>query len=243
MNLVVFKGLVKQTFIQIDTADDGNEAIKLVSSNSYDILFLDHLMPGKDGIQTLHDIKENKEGPNINTPAICLTANAVSGARENYMEAGFDDVSAELNRFVAEEDFHNYTIKIHALKSSSRIIGANAIGDLAQKLEDAGKAGNFYFIRENHEKFMADYSQLREDIGAIKKTDNKNKPLATSEILLEKYEEIFHAADDMDYDKLESIFRELDEYRIPEGEAVMIKKLKDATAAFDYDLIVELLPF
>ncbi len=90
VNLLVFKGLLTRTEVQIETADNGRRAIELALAQKYDIIFLDHMMPDKDGIETLHEIREAKDCPNRDTPAICLTANAVSGAKEFYMEAGFD---------------------------------------------------------------------------------------------------------------------------------------------------------
>ena len=91
MNLMVFKNLLKKTGLQIDTAKDGDEGLLLMKNNKYDIIFLDHMMPGKSGIETLHELKKQKDSPNINTPAVCLTANAISGAREKYISEGFDD--------------------------------------------------------------------------------------------------------------------------------------------------------
>ena len=89
MNLTVFTKLLRKTQIQIDTARSGPEAIALAKENSYDIIFVDHLMPDMDGIETLHHMKEN-EG--ANPPVyIVLTANAISGAREMYLEEGFVD--------------------------------------------------------------------------------------------------------------------------------------------------------
>ncbi|MBO5552439.1 MAG: response regulator [Lachnospiraceae bacterium] len=91
VNLVVFKSLLKQTHIQIDTALSGDEGLALAAEKKYDIIFCDHMMPAKDGIETLHELKASPGGPNKDTPAICLTANAVSGAREKYLSEGFDD--------------------------------------------------------------------------------------------------------------------------------------------------------
>ncbi|MCR4780433.1 MAG: response regulator [Ruminiclostridium sp.] len=91
MNLVVFQSLLKQTNVQIDTAESGDEGIVLALKNKYDIIFLDHMMPNKDGIETLKELKAAESGPNLDTPMICLTANAISGAREKYISAGFDD--------------------------------------------------------------------------------------------------------------------------------------------------------
>ncbi len=89
MNLTVITSLLKKTMIRIDTATSGRDAIMLASTNSYDALFIDHMMPGMDGIETLRHLRE--DGKNQETPAIALTANAVSGARDMYLEAGFTD--------------------------------------------------------------------------------------------------------------------------------------------------------
>jgi CheY-like chemotaxis protein len=77
--------------MQIDTADSGDTCIALFKRNFYDVIFLDHMMPDKDGIETLKEMKECTDTPNQKTPVICLTANAVSGMREMYINAGFDD--------------------------------------------------------------------------------------------------------------------------------------------------------
>ena len=91
MNLMVFLNLLKQTQIRIDTATNGDEGIILTQSNKYDIIFLDHMMPDKDGIETLHELRAQEDNPNLTTPIICLTANAISGAKEKYLAEGFDN--------------------------------------------------------------------------------------------------------------------------------------------------------
>ena len=91
MNLTVVKGLLKQTKIKIDTALNGKECLNLVQKNLYDIIFIDHMMPGMDGIETLKAIKVLDNNLNKNTPVVSLTANAISGAREQYLAAGFQD--------------------------------------------------------------------------------------------------------------------------------------------------------
>ena len=91
MNLTVFKSLLKRTGIQIDTAASGDDGLALARGKKYDIIFLDHMMPEKDGVETLHELRAEADNPNLQTPTICLTANAISGAREQYLAAGFDD--------------------------------------------------------------------------------------------------------------------------------------------------------
>lgn len=91
VNLRVIQSLLKKTGIKIDTAINGSEALDLVRQNKYDVILLDHLMPGKDGIETLHDMKNISGDLNRHTPVIMITANAISGAREEYLEEGFAD--------------------------------------------------------------------------------------------------------------------------------------------------------
>ena len=90
VNLTVFKQLLKNTKVQIDTATSGMEALVKVRQNQYDMIFLDHMMPGMDGIETLERIREDKL-VSEETPIIIFTANVVSGYREMFMEAGFTD--------------------------------------------------------------------------------------------------------------------------------------------------------
>ena len=82
MNLLVFKNLLKKTKMKIDTAINGDEGIILTQGTKYDLIFLDHMMPDKNGIEILQELRAQNENPNCHTITICLTANAISGARE-----------------------------------------------------------------------------------------------------------------------------------------------------------------
>lgn len=90
-NRKVLRNLLKETKIQVTEAGGGEECLSLVQENRYDLIFLDHMMPGMDGVETLHHMKALPEFPNKDTPVVVLTANAVSGAKEAYLEEGFDD--------------------------------------------------------------------------------------------------------------------------------------------------------
>lgn len=89
MNRKVFCGLLKQTRMHISQAASGAECLQKLRENRFDLIFLDHMMPEMDGIETFHHMRKEQlcEG----TPVIMLSANAVTGARENYMKEGFDD--------------------------------------------------------------------------------------------------------------------------------------------------------
>lgn len=95
MNLKVFAGLLKDTKIQIDTAINGAEALKLIEKNHYDVIFLDHMMPVMDGIEAFRQMKLLAKNPNANTPVVMLTANAVVDAKNQYMDEGFSDYIAK----------------------------------------------------------------------------------------------------------------------------------------------------
>ncbi len=242
INLTVAKGLLKKTLMRVDTAESGEEALELMKKNVYDILLFDHMMPEMDGIELLYNLKRQVNNPNRDKPCIILTANAVSGAREEYLKNGFDDYMAkpiggvalekllkkylppdkvlsakdirpqeqeeeaewaqesdtslsiegldvdeavkvcgsmdvymaaleifyesigetvqELNGFYDRRDLPGYRIKIHALKSGARMIGAYEFGDWAQKLEEAAKAGDFNYIRDVHGDFIEEYKKF-----------------------------------------------------------------------------------
>ena len=251
MNLLVFQNLLKQTEIKIDTASGGNEGLLLTQENKYDVIFLDHMMPDKDGIETLQDLKAQPSNPNFTTPTICLTANAISGAKEKYLAEGFDNYltkpinpnkleemllkylpaekvnattddvkptirdehsnlnykhmniatgleysngSEEMFRLVLEmfcnlrdekkeklqaafdsENWKNYTVFVHGLKSTALSIGGEQLSDLAKKLETAGnvlrnekssdtdKYEAHEFIKSHHAEAMKLYDELVEE--------------------------------------------------------------------------------
>jgi len=91
MNLLVVENLLKNTKAGIKAVMSGSEALEEIKKNAYDIILLDHMMPNMDGIETLGRMKEMSENKSKNAVIVALTANAVSGVKEMYLEAGFDD--------------------------------------------------------------------------------------------------------------------------------------------------------
>ncbi len=125
INLTVIESLLKQTRIRIDTALSGKSALDLAAVNDYDVMFIDHMMSGMDGIETLKHIRELDK--NHDTPAVALTANAVSGARQMYINEGFDDYLSKpvegarlermLLRFIPDEKIDRDVVKIDEVKT------------------------------------------------------------------------------------------------------------------------------
>ena len=109
VNLTVMKGLLKKTQSTVDLANSGAEAVKMTRDNKYDIIFMDHLMPEMDGIETLAKIRGMESNLNKNTPCIVLTANAISGAKDKYIEAGFDEyMTKPVNMDLLEANLEKY---------------------------------------------------------------------------------------------------------------------------------------
>lgn len=134
VNRKVLRSLLKETQIQVTDAEGGAECLELVQKNRYDLIFLDHMMPKMDGVETLHHIKELSGCPCQDTPVVVLTANAVSGAKEKYLSEGFDDF---LSKPVVPEKLENMIKKMlpeELLKEAAdRSSGTNQTGIGAKK--------------------------------------------------------------------------------------------------------------
>ncbi len=317
-NLEVFKNLLKRTKVRIDTASSGEECLKLSGTKKYDIVFLDHMMPDKDGIQTLHEMREMPDNPNGNTPAVCLTANAISGAREKYLSQGFDgyltkpieaekledmlirfipeekvvltetdseprkdekplpewllncegidaeqgiincggteeylsvlngfhsaigDSADEIETFYNKEDFKNFTIKVHALKSSARIIGAAELSEKARLLEDAGNDNNIDFIKENTAELLRQYRSYEDLLMAVSEKP-EDRPDVPGDMLADAYGGLAEFTEMQDYELARMIVESLKEYRLPETDEERFKRISSKLAQMDWDGIKEIL--
>jgi CheY-like chemotaxis protein len=329
MNLEVFKSLLKRTGVQIDTAGGGDECLEHTRERKYDLIFLDHMMPEKDGIQTLQELRGEEQNPNLHTTAICLTANAISGAREQYLAAGFDDYLSkpidagkleemmirylpkekvvmtevrsgdgaefaeeeslheipdwlgsvaelevesglahcgdvesyletltiyaknapdsvdEIAKLWGEKDLDNTTVKVHAIKSLSRAIGAEGIGALAEKLEFAGKAGNAAAVGEEIGELLERIRNLCKDLAPLvdsgEEEEDPSLPEISEDELAEAYEELKGFAAGMDAQSAVYVFDFLAGYRLPLKEKERVEKVRHAVDTFDWDKVTELL--
>ena len=310
INITVVEGLLSHLQISIDSALSGQEAIDKVSANDYDIVFMDHMMPGLDGVDTTKIIREllpDKQDLVI----IALSANVMEDAREQFIAAGMNDFAAkpielreltsklkkwlpddkiqkgvvvtknqdtdtdsdpvlsyegldsdsaikaigsvalytkiveEYYRFGSEkydgiksayetEDIDNYTIRVHALKSSSRQIGAMALGSMAEELEKAGKAKDMETIREKTTPMLEVFSKLLDDLSAYYvDEEGDDKPLIGGDVLKEQLDALRTACDDLDMDAMEAVGIELRKYSYPDDSKDSIEKLLHAIDGID----------
>jgi signal transduction histidine kinase/CheY-like chemotaxis protein/HPt (histidine-containing phosphotransfer) domain-containing protein len=150
MNLEVAKNLLKRAGIQPDLAISGMEAIEMIRRKFYHVVLLDHMMPKMDGIETLAKLKEERL-LGERTAVIALTANAIVGARERYLAAGFDDYlpkpidSAELDEKLAEylpKELVTYRNPVNSgetskQKEDSEIMEFPAMDEQEEQVKDA----------------------------------------------------------------------------------------------------------
>ena len=265
MNIKVVEGLLKKYDIKVTYALSGAEALEKIEAESYDFIFMDHMMPEMDGVETAHRIRAKRGRYYETVPIIALTANAVAGSREMFLKEGFADfiekplevsvlervlkrnlpekkiiyldgsktenepgekiihtrsearekkpageevkkdmgeeglrigkldiekafmfcggeesflmlismfcedykaTRKELDELFAARDWKNYTIKIHALKSTMKNFGESECSALAYELEKAGKEGRTDYILENHEACMKCFREKMLEIAA-----------------------------------------------------------------------------
>lgn len=109
VNITVARGLLKRLKVQFDSATGGQECLDKFEQNDYDIILLDHMMPVMDGIDTLHRMKQTERFRQRAPVVIAMTANAVTGAREEYLQEGFTDyLSKPIDYKKLEEMIRNY---------------------------------------------------------------------------------------------------------------------------------------
>ncbi|MBE6094230.1 MAG: response regulator [Schwartzia succinivorans] len=325
MNLTVMKGLLKTTKVKLDEAESGAECLALTERKKYDVIFLDHRMPGMDGVETLVSLRMQMHGKNSETPVICLTANAVSGAREWYLERGFNDYltkpvdgqqleamlikylppervvltgacafkgesegglpawllsskalesvldvktgltycgsaedylavlrvfqesaaqnADEIERLFKAKDWKNYTTKVHALKSSARIIGATELSDRAKRLEDAGDRLYVEEIEKDTPMLLALYRASGEALAPLQepKRDDAALPEIDEASLAEAYAAIREMAAAFDYDSIQFVLEELSKSRVPEDKAERHARLVEAAKKPDWDALKKVL--
>ncbi|MBQ7678768.1 MAG: DegV family EDD domain-containing protein [Butyrivibrio sp.] len=159
-----------------------------------------------------------------------------SGTEESFrmvLKIFYDSVkikSDELDGFYRAEDWENYTIKIHALKSSARLVGAVQLSEDAAALEQAGTEGNADYIRENHDRVMTDFRSYQQRLSYLfeeeKKTDEGLNEVFDRFLIESAYEAIQEGAQTQDREIIEQVFREIGEYTLPPEDAAKMEQLK-----------------
>lgn len=310
MNLMVAEGIFKEYEMQVETVHGGMEALEICEKEDFDLIFLDHMMPEMDGVETLKRLRRLFAHHERTATIIAFTANAVSGAREMFFEEGFDEFVSkpiemvelervlknvlpksavqyvdkdykterdrehqsreqpegvqrqpaagqgktvllekagihtttglqyclnstefydelltkfasdadgkqeEIGRFFVQQDWENYCIRVHALKSTARMIGADVLSELAKGLEDAAKNLDVEYIGMHHENFLSRYKETAQSIRDVfgeRKEDGEQEEyqeISASE-LLERLEEIEDSLNTFEAEKAKALIEQL----------------------------------
>lgn len=284
MNIKVIEGLLENYQIKVSTAFSGHEALEKIEELEYDFVFMDHMMPEMDGIETLHRIRSKVGSYFQKVPIIALTANAIAGTREMFLAEGFADfvekpvelsvlervlkrnlpkkklifpgkqeekepdgvfrigdldvekgilycggkeqyikilqlhssnadaTREQIESLYEQQNWKEYTIAVHAVKSSMLSIGAIQLSELAKKLEFAGKEGNTEYIFANHQSMLVEFDRVSE---MLKKNDMLCQPKVEKQIT-KTLPELRDSAFEQEAIALEDAMYELDGKRMLE---------------------------
>ena len=172
------------------------------------------------------------------------------GGKEGYLDMlkiyGEDVASnaEKIENFWRARDLSNTTIKVHALKSTSRAIGADELGALAEKLELAGKAGDEATLDAELDGLLERYRALGAALSPLyaqEKGTQGDLPLISDKELSEAYQSIREFAENLDEESAEYALTYLDGFRIPESELERVEQLRAAIRGFDWARVKEIL--
>ena len=312
MNLTVAKGIFENYQMIVKTVISGKEAIAACEKERFDIIFLDHMMPEMDGIETLKQLRKMQKESGQEYIIVAFTANAVSGAKKMFMEEGFDEFVSKpietmtLERvlckvlpkssitYVSEEkeavktderktnfdrnaglqycrgdeifyrellaQFHSesvkkrqmieadyeqknmedYRIRVHALKSTAKMIGAENLSDLAKDLEMAAKEKDWDFIEKNHKEVLDQYAAAVVEIGSLLGTVLEEEEFSVTQINSEKLlEELMLLMEKLrayEIDDAEKIIQKLQHIKCANlSGRELIENIKQDVTDFEFD--------
>ncbi len=320
VNLTVVQGLLNPLDMNIETALSGKEAVNKVINKKYDIIFMDHMMPEMDGVETTRVIRRML-GENGQVPIIALTANAVDGTRELFIREGMDDfvtkpielriIISKLKKWLPKEkiirekkessigsqagvenntdiqitgldvqsamkllgreelfwsvlkeyyrvidkkyglikeyeqneQWKEYTVEVHGLKSASRQVGADMLAEEAEQMEAAGNSEDAELIHKATPLMLERYIQYKDILKPY--FTNKNKEQAGRQADIKKLKEFFArmetALENLDTDDMEEVICDMEKYSYCEEHKEYFEKLKNAVEDIDTEQCEEIL--
>ena len=305
VNLTVVQGLLNPLDMKIETALSGKEAVNMITNKKYDIIFMDHMMPEMDGVETTRVIRRML-GENGQVPIIALTANAVDGTRELFINEGMDDfvtkpielriIISKLKKWLPKEkiirekkqkgsnsqaDLKNdadiqitgldipsamkllgreelfwsvlkeyyrviekkyalikeyeqneqwkeYTVEVHALKSASRQVGANVLAEEAEQMEAAGNREDAELIHKVTPGMLERYIQYKDILKPYftKKNTEQGGRQADIKKLKEFFARMETALENLDTDDMEEVICDMENIHIVKNMRGILRNLK-----------------
>ena len=327
INLTVVKGLLNPLKMKIDTALSGKDAVLMTTDKRYDIIFMDHMMPEMDGVETTRVIRRLL-GNNGQVPIIALTANAVEGTAEMFINEGMNDFvtkpiemrviisklhkwlppekieknrdkkmnAARLNanrdnkasqtttdisiegldvkrameflgnenlfwsvlkeyyrvidkkcamiqEYEQKEQWKEYTVEVHALKSASKQIGALDLAQVAEQMEAAGNAGNAALIHKITPGMLEEYMFYKGILAPyfVKHEEEQSGRAAKNDEMSVLFGEMKEAMENLDMDAMEKVIKDMGQYSYSDAQRDIFEKLKNAVEDIDTERCEEIL--
>lgn len=312
LNRKVALGLLSPLQMQMDTAENGKQALEKIADKRYDMIFMDHMMPIMDGIEATKALRQMEDDYFKNVPVIALTANAIVEARAQFAEAGMNDfvakpidikdICAKIRQYLpvqyivemekgvdmAEEsiageelaeiegldiregiknsgtkelfysllgDFYklidmksvkmekcladgmirDYTIEVHALKNTARMIGAMELSQWCYKLEQCGNAQEVETLEAETPGMLALYRSYKEVLKPYARLQTGEKQQVSNHELIGKLKELQNAMDNFDLDGVDEAMKQLEKYQF-DGDC---EPLLDELRAYVADVAME----
>ncbi len=313
MNLKVAVGLLAPLNMKIDTAHSGQEAINKAKKKAYNIIFMDHMMPVMDGIETISHIRELTEfdGYYKNACIVALTANAAGDAKDAFKAVGVEEfvtkpieikeLAATIKRNLPKEfikkpatiedlsvkqkakilpaimglnvadgiknsgteelfenllgDFYklidmksakiekclndgmtkDFTIEVHALKNTARMIGANELSEMFKELENLGHEERVDEIKKRLPEVMKKYRSYKSVLLPYAQKNEEEKEEVSKDQILEVLADMKEAMENFDVDRADADMKKLDTYRMDEST----RPLMDNLRAYVADIAME----
>lgn len=327
INLTVVKGLLNPLHMKIDTALSGKDAVLMVTDKRYDIIFMDHMMPEMDGVETTRVIRRLL-GDNGQVPIIALTANAVEGTAKMFIDEGMNDFvtkpiemrvilskirkwlppekieknrekkvsdtlmgvnrdktesqtttdisivgldvkkameflgneelfwsvlkeyyrvidkkSMMIQEYEQKEQWKEYTVEVHALKSASRQIGALELAQVAEQMEAAGNAENGALIHKITPGMLEEYMFYKGILAPYftREEESQSGRAAENDEMSALFGQMKEAMENLDMDAMEKVVRDMGQYSYGDAQRGIFEKLRNAVEDIDTEKCEEII--
>ncbi|MDY6325346.1 MAG: response regulator [Catonella sp.] len=253
MNLKVAKGLLAPLKMNIDTAGSGKEALGKITDDRYDIIFMDHMMPEMDGIECTEKIRVRESAYMKNVPIIALTANAVAGAKEEFLAAGMNDfvpkpiemnnICKKIKTYLPKEKVKKQKVELNADYDEAADFPELAGIDIKEGIKNSGSAemfkgflGDYYRLIDMKAAKIRDC--LKSELARFAADDDGDKREASKDEIIDLLNKIKSTADDFDLDGTDAALKELTGVKLPESLSAHLTKLQALVADVASDDII-----
>ena len=290
MNQKVATKLMEPLNVRVTAVDSGQQAIQMLKQEEYHIIFMDHMMPVMDGVETTEKIRAMEKEYYKTVPIIALTANAMTDAESIFITAGMNDLltkpidvdklfqliykwlpkglilegkeynnveepqgdlvidgidvwqgikysgsfelfkellgdfytlidskSHKIQQYLEAGLVKEYTVEVHALKNSARLIGATELSKRFAYLEELGNAQDIEAIHRDTELVLEQYHFYKQVLKPYAKQKEENKQETSVEVILEYITEIHEGIETFDLDRADVAMKQLENVRLPES--------------------------